>query len=127
MWDTKKAHFDTFFVITSSGKTNINILGEIMIKVGDQNGNMNSYNYLCFITLVKKEIFRFLKVGIQTIIGPAISSLLFLAVFSLALGRSIETINVTDMWQLYCVQDDDDDDGDHGDDKGVCVTDLWRI
>ncbi len=54
---------------------------------------MNNYNYLCFFTLIKKEIFRFLKVGIQTIIGPAISSLLFLAVFSLALGRSINTIN----------------------------------
>ncbi len=54
---------------------------------------MFSYNYLCFFTLIKKEIFRFLKVGIQTIIGPAISSLLFLAVFSLALGKSIDTIN----------------------------------
>ncbi len=58
---------------------------------------MNGYNYLCFITLVKKEIFRFLKVGIQTIIGPAISSLLFLAVFSLALGRSVESINGIDL------------------------------
>ena len=54
---------------------------------------MITYNYLCFFTLVKKEVFRFIKVGIQTIIGPAISSLLFLAVFSLALGRSIESIN----------------------------------
>tara|TARA_Y100000768_G_scaffold385068_1_gene370363 strand:- start:108 stop:878 length:771 start_codon:yes stop_codon:yes gene_type:complete len=54
---------------------------------------MIRYNYLCFFTLIKKEIFRFLKVGIQTIIGPAISSLLFLAVFSLALGRSVESIN----------------------------------
>tara|TARA_B100001559_G_C16445130_1_gene596362 strand:+ start:51 stop:821 length:771 start_codon:yes stop_codon:yes gene_type:complete len=54
---------------------------------------MFSYNYLCFITLVKKEVLRFLKVGIQTIVGPAISSLLFLAVFSLALGRSIESID----------------------------------
>ena len=58
---------------------------------------MKSYNYLCFYTLIKKEVFRFLKVGIQTIIGPAISSLLFLAVFSLALGRSVETINGIDL------------------------------
>ncbi len=58
---------------------------------------MTSYNYLCFLTLVKKEIFRFLKVGIQTVIGPAISSLLFLAVFSLALGRSIDKINGVDL------------------------------
>ena len=58
---------------------------------------MISYNYLCFLTLIKKEVFRFLKVGIQTIIGPAISSLLFLAVFSLALGRSVEKINGIDL------------------------------
>ena len=58
---------------------------------------MYSYNYLCFYTLVKKEVRRFLKVGIQTVIGPAISSLLFLAVFSLALGRSVDTINGIDL------------------------------
>lgn len=58
---------------------------------------MINYNFICFYTLIKKEIFRFLKVGIQTIIGPAISSLLFLAVFSLALGRSINTINGIDL------------------------------
>ena len=54
---------------------------------------MFSYNYLCLFTLFKKEVFRFLKVGIQTVVGPAISSLLFLAVFSLALGRSVDQIN----------------------------------
>ena len=58
---------------------------------------MITYNYLCFLTLIKKEVFRFLKVGIQTIIWPAISSLLFLAVFSLALGRSVDTINGIDL------------------------------
>ena len=54
---------------------------------------MFSYNYICIYTLFKKEVFRFLKVGIQTIVGPAISSLLFLAVFSLALGRSVTHVN----------------------------------
>ena len=54
---------------------------------------MISYNPLSLWTLFNKEVFRFLKVGIQTIIGPAISSLLFLAVFSLALGRSVNSIN----------------------------------
>ncbi len=58
---------------------------------------MIAYNYLCFLTLIKKEVFRFLKVGIQTIVGPAISSLLFLAVFTLALGRSIDNINGIDL------------------------------
>ena len=58
---------------------------------------MISYNYLCFLTLIKKEIFRFLKVGIHTIVGPAIISLLFLAVFSLALGKSVDSINGIDL------------------------------
>ena len=58
---------------------------------------MFSYNYLCFFTLIKKEIYRFLKVGIQTVIGPAISSLLFLAVFTLALGKSVDSINGIDL------------------------------
>ena len=43
---------------------------------------MFSYNYLCVFTLFKKEVYRFLKVGIQTVVGPSISSLLFLAVFT---------------------------------------------
>ena len=54
---------------------------------------MISSNYLSVWSLLKKEVLRFLKVGIQTIIGPAVSSLLFLAVFNLALGRSIQSIN----------------------------------
>ena len=54
---------------------------------------MISYNYISVYSLIKKEVYRFFKVGIQTIIGPAISSLLFLAVFSLALGKSIDSIN----------------------------------
>ena len=54
---------------------------------------MNLINYLSLWTLIKKEVTRFLKVGIQTIIGPAVSSLLFLAVFSLALSRSTNYIN----------------------------------
>ena len=54
---------------------------------------MISSNYLSLWSLLKKEVLRFLKVGIQTIVGPAISSLLFLAVFNLALSRSVQTIN----------------------------------
>jgi len=50
-------------------------------------------NFLSVWTLFKKEVLRFFKVGLQTIIGPAVSSLLFLAVFSLALSKSVETIN----------------------------------
>jgi len=54
---------------------------------------MISSNYLSLWSLLKKEVLRFCKVGIQTIIGPAVGSLLFLVVFNLALGRSVQTIN----------------------------------
>ena len=49
--------------------------------------------YIPVWSLFIKEVMRFLKVGMQTVLGPAISSLLFLTVFNLALGRSIENIN----------------------------------
>jgi len=49
--------------------------------------------YIPLWSLFTKEVMRFFKVGMQTILGPAVSSLLFLAVFSLALGRSVEAIN----------------------------------
>ena len=39
-------------------------------------------NWLGFFTLYKKEILRFLKVAIQTIISPLVSALLFLMVLS---------------------------------------------
>ena len=54
---------------------------------------MISSKFLSVWSLFKKEVLRFMKVGIQTVIGPAVSSLLFLAVFNLALGRSVQTIN----------------------------------
>jgi len=44
-------------------------------------------NWLGFFTLYEKEILRFLKVAIQTIISPLVSALLFLLVLSLAIGN----------------------------------------
>ena len=61
---------------------------------------MISYNFISIWTLFKKEVYRFLKVGIQTVIGPAISSLLFLAIFTLALGRR-------NLYRLYKVTQED--------------------
>ena len=40
-----------------------------------------------------KEVHRFFKVGFQTLVAPVITTLLFLAVFSLALGRAVTEIN----------------------------------
>ncbi len=47
-----------------------------------------SVNWIGFWTLYKKEVLRFLIVGIQTIISPLITSLLFLLVLSVAIGGS---------------------------------------
>ena len=44
-------------------------------------------NWLGFYTLYQKEILRFLKVVIQTIISPLVSELLFLMFLSLAVGN----------------------------------------
>jgi ABC-2 type transport system permease protein len=47
-------------------------------------------------TLYTKEVRRFLNVATQTILAPVITSLLFLAIFTLALGRTVQTLgNVT--------------------------------
>lgn len=47
------------------------------------------YNiYLSFYTLYLKEVKRFTKVWSQTILGPVISTSLFLIIFSTALGRT---------------------------------------
>ncbi|WP_019959924.1 ABC transporter permease [Woodsholea maritima] len=43
-------------------------------------------NWLGLWTLYKKEVFRFLKVSIQTIAAPVATTLLFMMVFSLAFG-----------------------------------------
>jgi ABC-2 type transport system permease protein len=43
-------------------------------------------------TLYVREVRRFLKVYTQTLLAPVITSLLFLAIFNLALGRSVDAI-----------------------------------
>lgn len=45
-------------------------------------------NWVGLKTLYLKEIRRFMKVQLQTIWGPAITTLLFLVIFSVAMGRS---------------------------------------
>tara|TARA_B110000438_G_scaffold285996_1_gene316749 strand:+ start:869 stop:1681 length:813 start_codon:yes stop_codon:yes gene_type:complete len=49
--------------------------------------NFGPVNWIGFWTLYKKEVLRFLIVGIQTIISPIVTSLLFLLVLSLAMGN----------------------------------------
>lgn len=49
-------------------------------------------NWIGLWSLYRKEVHRFLKVFTQTVAAPLVTSLLFLAIFTLALGRAVETI-----------------------------------
>jgi ABC-2 type transport system permease protein len=54
---------------------------------------MGAINWLGLWTLYAKEVRRFLNVHLQTVGAPVVTSLLFLAVFLLALGHAVETVN----------------------------------
>ena len=49
-------------------------------------------NWLGVWTLYAKEVLRFASVYVQTIAAPIMTTLLFLAIFSLALGRALKTV-----------------------------------
>jgi ABC-2 type transport system permease protein len=53
---------------------------------------VGAVNWLGLYTLVLKEVRRFIKVYTQTIAAPVVTTLMFLAIFSLALGRSVTLI-----------------------------------
>ncbi len=50
-------------------------------------------NWIGLWTLYKKEVMRFFKVAMQTIFAPMATSILFLAIFSLALGAYRPDVN----------------------------------
>jgi ABC-2 type transport system permease protein len=50
-------------------------------------------NWLGLWSLYLKEVRRFWNVATQTVAAPVITTLLFLAIFTLALGRSVETVH----------------------------------
>jgi ABC-2 type transport system permease protein len=45
-------------------------------------------NWIGFWTLFSKEVRRFLKVWMQTVAAPVVSTLIFMAIFALSMGRS---------------------------------------
>ena len=53
---------------------------------------IGAVNWLGLWTFCAKEVRRFLKVFTQTIIAPVVTTLLFLAIFSVALGRAVEAV-----------------------------------
>ena len=62
------------------------------INIKDYSG----FNLIGFFTLYRKEIKRFLNVGTQTLIAPAVTTLLFYIIFIVALGRGEIKINLYD-------------------------------
>ncbi|MDZ5646710.1 ABC transporter permease [Nitrospirillum sp. BR 11828] len=53
---------------------------------------LGAVNWVGFATLTKREIRRFLKVWVQTIAAPVVTTLLFYAVFALALGGVVRMV-----------------------------------
>lgn len=53
-------------------------------------------NWMGLWTLYLKEVRRFLKVFFQTVVAPVVTTLLFFAVFSLALGREVTQVGGVD-------------------------------
>jgi ABC-2 type transport system permease protein len=48
---------------------------------------------ISFMTLLKREVIRFMKVINQTLLSPAVSALLYFTVFGVTLGSQIKTVN----------------------------------
>lgn len=59
------------------------------IPVPPQPRTMGRVNWRGTWELYKKEVRRFLKVYLQTVAAPIVTTMLFLAIFSLALGRRV--------------------------------------
>src|SRR6516225_6345195 len=53
---------------------------------------LGAVNWIGLWTLYLKEVRRFAKVFTQTLVSPLVTTLLFLAIFTLALGRSVQQI-----------------------------------
>lgn len=54
--------------------------------------HFGAVNWVGLWTLYLKEVRRFAKVGTQTILAPLVTTLLFFAIFTLALGRAVQNI-----------------------------------
>lgn len=72
-------HQKTSFPISGDSST------EIQPLYGER--SIGRVNWIGLKTLYLKEVHRFMKVQLQTVWGPAITTLLFLAIFTVALAR----------------------------------------
>lgn len=54
---------------------------------------MGAVNWIGLRTLYTKECRRFIKVGLQTVLAPTITAMLFLAIFALAIGKDVTLVS----------------------------------
>ncbi len=64
-----------------------------MINQSSNNKKIVGINKIGLITLVRREVFRFINVYTQTIIAPMVTTLIFYTVFALAFGGAGRMIN----------------------------------
>lgn len=70
-----------------------------MASVSDHAPNLGP-NWIGFRTLYEKEVRRFLNVYVQTTLAPCVTTLLFLAVFVLALGQQNKIVDGVSLAQF---------------------------
>ena len=54
--------------------------------------NMGAVNWIGAYSLYRKEVMRFFNIAVQTVAAPVVTTLLFLAIFTLALGKAVQTV-----------------------------------
>ncbi|MDP6353420.1 MAG: ABC transporter permease [Alphaproteobacteria bacterium] len=64
----------------------------VAIAVAPRPRHVGAINWLGVRTLYLKEVHRFVKVFAQTVLAPTLTTLLFLAIFSLALGGAVRRV-----------------------------------
>ena len=60
---------------------------------------MSDLTWIPFFTLFRREIARFLKVVAQTVVTPIVTSLLYLLIFGVSLGRRQKPCPQPGDWQ----------------------------
>ena len=63
---------------------------------------LEGVNWIGLKTLYIKEVRRFFKVHMQTVWAPAITTLLYLVIFTVALGRSGKTVMGVQIGRASC-------------------------
>ena len=79
----KSSHNESAYALSGNSEGKVQQPPEAMV--------IKNVNWIGLQTLYLKEVRRFMKVQLQTIWAPAITTLLYLAIFSLSLGRGGRT------------------------------------